>query len=315
MNPTNLPNEYWAEAIHTAVFLSSLSPTYCRNNKYPQFLWRNVSPILSGFRTFGCQLVIYNLKTQQNWKLSSPGQEGILLGFENEGTAYRILRLDDLKVLITRNVTFNERVFPSVLGKTNSAQWTIDELLSPLNTYTELQREGDSPTDIQDSLDLASHQENNLEDLNDSDQSNEEQTNQLLNEPSSESLTRCHDNLNNEIDYQNCGESANAQKDTRVKVIGPHHPTLITSNVDSMHIVPYSQRATFFLTIANDAPKTYQTAIQGKIKLEWESAIKKELLTMKKLEIWDVVKLRSDYKLVGTTWVFKVSTLIFGNSV
>ncbi|MBW0577511.1 hypothetical protein O181_117226 [Austropuccinia psidii MF-1] len=27
---------------------------------------------------------------------------------------------------------------------------------------------------------------------------------------------------------------------------------------------------------------------------------------MKKLEVWDVIKLRSDYKLVGMTWVFKI---------
>ncbi|MBW0499049.1 hypothetical protein O181_038764 [Austropuccinia psidii MF-1] len=240
MNPTNLPNHYWEEAMNTAVFLSNLSTNHFRNNKSPQFLWRNVSPKLSGICMFGCQMVIYNLKMQHNWKLSSLIQEGILLGFENEGTAYRILRLDDLKVVITRNVNFNKRVFPSVPGKTNSAQWTIDELLSPLNTYTEVQTEGDSLTDPQDSLHSASHQENNLEDPNNSDQSNKEQTNQLLNKPSSESLTRCHNNLNNEIDFQNCKELSNSHKGTRVKVIGPRHLTVITSNVDSMHTLLYS---------------------------------------------------------------------------
>ncbi|MBW0500222.1 hypothetical protein O181_039937 [Austropuccinia psidii MF-1] len=228
MNPTNLPNQYWAEAVNTAVFLSNLSPTHSRNNKSPQFLWSNASPNLSGLHTFGCQSVIHNIKRQRNWKLSSPGQEGILLGFENEGTAYRILRLDDLKVVITRNATFNERIFPSVPGKTNSAQWTIDELLSPLNTHTDVQREDDSLIDPQDSLHSAGHQENNLEDPNDSDRSNEEQTNQLTNEPSSEPLTSCHNNLNNEIDFQNCEESSDAHRGTRVKVIGPRHPTLIT---------------------------------------------------------------------------------------
>ncbi|MBW0545106.1 hypothetical protein O181_084821 [Austropuccinia psidii MF-1] len=129
MNPTNLPNQYWEEAINTAVFLSNLSPTHSRNNKSPQLLWRNVSPNVSGLCTFGCQPVIYNVKMQHNWKLSSPRQEGILLGFENEGTAYCILILDDLKVVITRNVTFNERVFPSVPGKKNSAQWTIEKVI------------------------------------------------------------------------------------------------------------------------------------------------------------------------------------------
>ncbi|MBW0537004.1 hypothetical protein O181_076719 [Austropuccinia psidii MF-1] len=72
-----------------------------------------------------------------------------------------------------------------------------------------------------------------------------------------------------------------------------------------MNILPYARRARLFLTIADDVPKTYETEIQGKNKLEWSSEIKKELSTMNQLEVWDVVELRSDYKLVGTTWVFR----------
>ncbi|MBW0479360.1 hypothetical protein O181_019075 [Austropuccinia psidii MF-1] len=185
MNPTNLPNKYWAEAINTAVFLSNLSPTHLRNGESPHFLWRKISPNLTGIQTFGCKSVIYNLKRLQDWKLSSPGQEGIFLGFENEGTAYCVLRLDDLKVVVTRNATFNERAFPSIPGKTNSVQWVIDEIdeLLPLSDiHTDTQREGKSLTDPEYSLDLASHQETNNEYVNDLDQSNEEKTNQFPNE-------------------------------------------------------------------------------------------------------------------------------------
>ncbi|MBW0494527.1 hypothetical protein O181_034242 [Austropuccinia psidii MF-1] len=145
MNPTNLPNQYWEEAINTEMFLSNLSPTHSRNGKSPQFLWRNIFPNLTGLQTFGCQSVIHNLKRQKDWKLSSPGQKGILLGFENEGTAYRIPRLDDLKVEVTRIATFNERVFLSIPGKPNSLQWTIngiDELLPLTDIHTDTERGG-----------------------------------------------------------------------------------------------------------------------------------------------------------------------------
>ncbi|MBW0517612.1 hypothetical protein O181_057327 [Austropuccinia psidii MF-1] len=73
-----------------------------------------------------------------------------------------------------------------------------------------------------------------------------------------------------------------------------------------MHILPYSRRAKVFLTTLNDAPKTYHKAIQGANKLEWEAEIKKELSNMNELAVWDVIELRSDYKIVGTTWVFKI---------
>ncbi|MBW0516697.1 hypothetical protein O181_056412 [Austropuccinia psidii MF-1] len=103
-----------------------------------------------------------------------------------------------------------------------------------------MQREVDSLTDLQDSLHLASHSENNLEDLNDSDQSNEAQTSQLLDDSSLESPTRCYSNLNDETNSRSHEESTNVHKTTRVKVIGPHNLTLITSNLDSIHILPYS---------------------------------------------------------------------------
>ncbi|MBW0565202.1 hypothetical protein O181_104917 [Austropuccinia psidii MF-1] len=39
MNHGNLPNQYWAEAINTAIFLSNLLPTPSRANKSPHTLW------------------------------------------------------------------------------------------------------------------------------------------------------------------------------------------------------------------------------------------------------------------------------------
>ncbi|MBW0574442.1 hypothetical protein O181_114157 [Austropuccinia psidii MF-1] len=41
MSHTNLPNEYWEEAINTALFLSNISPTSYRGNKLPHLLWTN----------------------------------------------------------------------------------------------------------------------------------------------------------------------------------------------------------------------------------------------------------------------------------
>ncbi|MBW0566671.1 hypothetical protein O181_106386 [Austropuccinia psidii MF-1] len=36
------------------------------------------------------------------------------------------------------------------------------------------------------------------------------------------------------------------------------------------------------------------------------TAIESELAAMNKLKVWDIVKLKSNYKLLGMTWVFKV---------
>ncbi|MBW0494529.1 hypothetical protein O181_034244 [Austropuccinia psidii MF-1] len=73
-----------------------------------------------------------------------------------------------------------------------------------------------------------------------------------------------------------------------------------------MHILPYSQRAKVSLTTIDDAPRTYHKAIHGQNKLESEYAIKKECSTMNKLEVWDIIELKSEYKLIGMNWAFKI---------
>ncbi|MBW0467515.1 hypothetical protein O181_007230 [Austropuccinia psidii MF-1] len=123
MSMANLPNQYWSNAVNTLVFLSNLSPTPSRENSSPYQLCYNCLPRLTRLKTFGCRAVIYKLKNQRNCKLAPLGQEGILLGFENENIQYRILRLADLKVVITRNVTLNKNIFPHVLGGKRKTPW------------------------------------------------------------------------------------------------------------------------------------------------------------------------------------------------
>ncbi|MBW0504754.1 hypothetical protein O181_044469 [Austropuccinia psidii MF-1] len=44
----------------------------------------------------------------RKWKLGPAGEKGILLGYENNNTPYRILRLKNKKVAITKQATFDK---------------------------------------------------------------------------------------------------------------------------------------------------------------------------------------------------------------
>ncbi|MBW0467516.1 hypothetical protein O181_007231 [Austropuccinia psidii MF-1] len=54
-------------------------------------------------------------------------------------------------------------------------------------------------------------------------------------------------------------------------------------------------------------PGTYSRALKSDNQSAWIKGIDKELLTMGKLRVWDIVNIKKDYKLVGTTWVFKLN--------
>ncbi|MBW0545614.1 hypothetical protein O181_085329 [Austropuccinia psidii MF-1] len=58
--------------------------------------------------------------------------------------------------------------------------------------------------------------------------------------------------------------------------------------------------------MSNTVPRTYRLSLQGDNKDKWTNTIEKELLAINELKVWDILDLRSEYKLVRTTVVFKV---------
>ncbi|MBW0505588.1 hypothetical protein O181_045303 [Austropuccinia psidii MF-1] len=304
INSSNLPTNYWAEAVNTATFISNLLPTPSRDNISPHVLWKNTPAKVTNLRTFGCQTIIHRLKRQRDWKLSPPGEEGILLGYENGNTTYRILRLSDLNVVITRNASFNEKVFPSVPGGVKF-DWNFEEEHLD-NQHSNANCSLDTNTLVDSSP---------FSDMTNSQETEEQNLNAFNAPPIPSPIESNHDDLspsrtahcpNNGIEPSSNQQSLNNYRPTRLKVIDPRHPTLITSNIDSTHILPYPRRAKTFLTDSNYTPRTYRLALQCESKDEWTAAISKELSSMNDLNVWDIVELQDDYKLVGTTWVFKI---------
>ncbi|MBW0498795.1 hypothetical protein O181_038510 [Austropuccinia psidii MF-1] len=252
LNHSNLPNQYWEEAVNTAVFLSNLSLTASRGNKSPYFLWTNSSVKLTKLRTFGCQAVIHSLKRQQEWKLAPPGQEGVLLGFENGNTAYQILRLSDLKVAVTRNATFNKKIFPAVAGEKKSPTWNVKNehtdqnvslITEPVNKATSTSTET---------------MENQCSDY--AEVPVEESSREDVSTLNSSALPVIDNHSTNHEDPSNQQQEESNIRTHRLKIIGPRHHTLITSNLDSLHILPYSRRVKTFITTSN-VPRTYQLAL------------------------------------------------------
>ncbi|MBW0565459.1 hypothetical protein O181_105174 [Austropuccinia psidii MF-1] len=268
MNHANLPNQYWAEAINTAVFLSNLLPTPSRGNQLPYVLWTNTPAKLTRLRPFGCQAVIHNLKRQQDWKLAPPGQEGVLLDFENDNMAYQILRLSDLTVIVTRNVTFNEKVFPAVANGKTFPLWHITGELHENKAM-------DPMAEPTNSLTFGNTQTMDREHSN------------CLEEPTSEPDTESSSFPGSPLRSCHLESSDQQQSENNIwlQVIGPRHPTLINSDMDPTHILPYARRARAFVTTSNIVLRTYHLALQCKDKAKLINAIEKELLAMNDLNV------------------------------
>ncbi|MBW0503153.1 hypothetical protein O181_042868 [Austropuccinia psidii MF-1] len=94
---SNLPNQYWEEAISTATYLNNVVPTPSKRNLSPYQLCSNTSPKINKIQTFGCKTIFLIPKQKRLWKLGPLGEEGILLGINND-SSYRILKISNQKV-------------------------------------------------------------------------------------------------------------------------------------------------------------------------------------------------------------------------
>ncbi|MBW0541029.1 hypothetical protein O181_080744 [Austropuccinia psidii MF-1] len=266
---SNLPKSYWAEAVNTASFLSNLVPTPSRDNLSPFSLWSSKPSRIKRLKTFGCKAFILVHKNKREWKLSATSEEGILLGFINDNSAYRILRLRDKAVVITRHALFIEDKFPSLDDRPN---------VSTFSRWVEIDQEDDDT-------------------FFDCEEVEPEEFNELNTSGTSSPADQA------QIPESSTSRYPDAHR--KIKVIGPQHPTLIQGDVDTQNILPYSRRPKTFIASSTSAPASYSRAISGNESSLWVDAIRKELDAMKRLEVWSVIPLKEDIKLVGTTWVFK----------
>lgn len=84
-----LDNSFWAEAIHTASYLSNRCISRSLNGKAPHELWKGVAPRLGRLRTIGTEVYVLN-KALGKGKFDVRGEKGVLVGYSEHTKAYRL---------------------------------------------------------------------------------------------------------------------------------------------------------------------------------------------------------------------------------
>ncbi|MBW0465717.1 hypothetical protein O181_005432 [Austropuccinia psidii MF-1] len=256
LNASSLPNHYWAEAINTSTFLCNIIPTPSRHNLSPHVLWRGSPPQIKHLKTFGCHAIITIPKHHREWKLSPAAAEGIFLGYENDNTAYCILRARDRKVIMTKHVTFHKLTFPLIEHPEEPIQPLLVPSFSPKDFVTK-----EEPNTSDSAMIGETHSNQSVE--------HPLPANKQVNV-----VDEFHQLVNEEEIPQEHPENAQPR---RLKVIGPQHSTLISSNVDASNILPYSRRPKALISLTDNTPCTYKGAINSVDKEEWINSTSKEL--------------------------------------
>ncbi|KAF2343313.1 Ribonuclease H-like domain [Trinorchestia longiramus] len=112
LSDSKFPKTFWAGAVSTAVYVKNRSPTSAHKNLTPYQALNGHKPNVQHFRTFGCMAYAHVPKDGKE-KLDSKSKTCVLLGYGSETKGYGLYDFNAKRVLLSRDVVFNESQFIS----------------------------------------------------------------------------------------------------------------------------------------------------------------------------------------------------------
>ncbi|KAK4397943.1 Retrovirus-related Pol polyprotein from transposon TNT 1-94 [Sesamum angolense] len=118
---SGLSKTFWGEALSTAVYLINRSPSVPLLGKIPECMWTGKDVDISSLRIFGCSAFVL----QNGDKLDPRAKKCIFIGYPVGVKGYRLWLRNQpgYKVIVSRDVTFNESEFPCLA---NSSKKDLD---------------------------------------------------------------------------------------------------------------------------------------------------------------------------------------------
>ena len=107
LSEKQVPKKFWPEVVNWTTHVLNRSPTLAVKDMTPEEAWSGVKPNVNYFQVFGC-IGHVHVSDKLRQKLDDKSFLCVLLGMSDESKAYRLYDPHSRKIVISRDVIFEE---------------------------------------------------------------------------------------------------------------------------------------------------------------------------------------------------------------
>ncbi|KAJ9537718.1 hypothetical protein OSB04_030451 [Centaurea solstitialis] len=279
MKATNLPQNFWAEAVRHAILILNCTPTKSLEDITPYEALKGRKPNLHHLRIFGC-IAYAKVPSQHLTKLDYRSIRMVYLGSEPGSKAYRLFDPLKNRICVSRDVKFKK-----------DETWNWDEYTKDYNL--------DRPewTDFI----IGNNETPGTQNI-----SNES-------EVFEDNVTPGNNDFDEEVpatpnSHISSHEYSPQQSTINSRVSEVDTPSTTDSRIDHTPVRGYRALNDVYantneLLLVEDEPRNYKEAAKDD---KWIEAMKAEIDSINKNNTWRLTTLPNHHKAIGLKWVFKI---------
>ena len=297
---SGLPKRFWAEALNTATYIRNRSPTRSVLNMTPHEAFTGEKPTVSHLKVFGC-LTYAHIPKDERKKLDPKAREAIFLGYGTNVKGYRLYDVNRQKVFYSRDVLFEEtKFYKQYRNKSNSDDVESNESydkqeaseMQDMNKNKKFQvRESYNPEEI------SLQNQDNISTFEENSETQEEER----------EIKMTTDQVNFELPVETSEDNTQLE---------PSHNEV--SQRRSIRTRKPPNRLGEWVFCAQDKnilkdPTNAKEALSSENNEEWHKAMKSEIESLQKNNVWELEELPEGRSAIGCIWVFKTKLNAQGN--
>lgn len=307
LQDAGLENELWAEAIVTANYIRNRLPA-AGVEKTPWEACFGVKPDVSHVRVFGCPAYA-QVPAEKRSKLDARSQRGVFVGYEPHSKAYRVLLDDSDKIVVSRDVIFDEQV-----RKNKPA--TVEEIVEDSEKsgpviHLSAEDEGDQAINAAGAADgpePAAEDEEPMPDLElVPEEEHAEPAEPVVAEPESD-----------EQPWESASSSSASEEEAAPEPEPAPEPQQPAAERRYPERVRRPANSSWFKASANVAsglhePQSIEEALASEAAEQWKQAMDEEIASLLENGTWTLEELPGGVKPIPCKWVYKIKTDAQGN--